>query len=89
MEKLVADNERESKLRAYRETIDEYVLQFSDKPLRMPGGASYGTRRDWMKCFIEDFVIANDRLPTGEHKIDVKIEGVGYSGGFHHFSDLK
>ena len=42
-----------------------------------------------MKHFIENYVVANGRLPTGEHRIDVKVGGAGYSGGTYDFSDLK
>jgi hypothetical protein len=88
-ERQVAASERESKLRAYRDIIDKYVERFSDDPLRYPGGGAYGTRRNWVRHFIEDYVLAHGRLPTGEHRIDVRIGGVGYSGGAHDFSDLK
>ena len=77
-------------MRPYQEIIDNYVLRFSDEPLRYPGGmATYGTRRGWVKHFIENYVVANGRLPTGEHRIDVKVGGAGYSGGTYDFSDLK
>lgn len=79
-------DEREAILHPYREIIDNYVLKFSDDPLRYPGGmTTYGTRRGWAKLFIEDYVVANGRLPTGEHRIEIR----GYSGGSHDFSDLK
>lgn len=81
--------EREASLLPFRETIDRYIVRFSDKPLRYPGGATCGTARAWAKRFIEDYVIANGRLPTGEHDIKVRINGGSYSGPAHDFSDLK
>jgi hypothetical protein len=44
-----------AKLAQFRSTIDKYVLKFSDTPLRYPGGASYGTERNWAKSFIKRF----------------------------------
>lgn len=84
-----AASEREELLRPYRQVIDRYVLKISNEPLRYPGGGSYGTKRGWTKRFIEDYVIANGRLPTGGHRIEVKIGGASYSGGTEDFSDLK
>jgi hypothetical protein len=87
VQKDAADRER--KVSPYRALIDEYVLRFSDKPLRYPGGGSYGTSRSWMRRFIEDYVVDNGRLPDGEHQIDVNRDGAHYSGGTHDFSDLR
>jgi hypothetical protein len=85
-----ADAQRDAKLGPYRAIIDEYVMKFSDAPLRFPGGfASYGTQRLWAKRFIEQFVIDNGQLPDGEHNINFKVGGTGYSGAPHDFSDLK
>ena len=82
--------EREAKLSPYRSVIDKYVLRFSDKPLRYPGSiASYGTQRLWAKLFIEQYVLNNGRLPDQKLRIDVTVDGRGYSGGEHDFNDLK
>jgi hypothetical protein len=78
-----------AKLAQFRSIIDQYVLKFSDTPLRYPGGASYGTERNWAKSFIEHYVIENGRLPDGTHQIKVQIGGAGYSGATNDFSDLK
>jgi hypothetical protein len=77
--------EREMILRPYREIIDQYISRFDDKPLRYPGGASYGTPRSWAKRFIEEYVIEDGHLPTGKHDIEVR----GYSGPAHDFGDFK
>lgn len=74
----IADRERKEALRAYRKSIDDYVLRFSDAPSR------YGAQRGWAKRFIEEYVISNGRLPTGVHQITV----AGYSGGSHDFGDF-
>jgi hypothetical protein len=82
--------EREAKLSPYRSVIDKYVLRFSDKPLRYPGGlGGYGTQRLWVKLFIEQFVLNHGRLPDQKLWIDVTVDGAGYSGGEHDFNDLK
>jgi hypothetical protein len=78
-----------TKLAPFRTIIDEYVLKFSDVPLRYPGGGNYGTKRIWAKTFIEQYVVENGHLPYGNHDIKVKVGGTGYSGGTHDFSDLK
>jgi hypothetical protein len=82
--------EREAKLSPYRSVIDKYVLRFSDKPLRYPASiASYGTQRLWAKLFIEQYVLNHGRLPDQKLWIDVTVDGGGYSGREHDFSDLK
>jgi hypothetical protein len=78
-----------AKLAPYRSIIDEYVLEFSDAPMRFAGGSSYGTKRKWAKSFLEQYVIENGQLPNGNHQIKVKVGGAGYSGATHDFSDLK
>jgi hypothetical protein len=78
-----------AKLAQFRSTIDEYVLEFSDAPMRFAGGSSYGTKRKWAKSFLEQYVIENGQLPNGNHQIKVKVGGAGYSGATHDFSDLK
>jgi hypothetical protein len=78
-----------AKLAQFRSTIDKYVLKFSDTPLRYPGGASYGTKRNWAKSFIEKHVVENGQLPDGNHQIKVTVGGAGYSGATHDFSELK
>ena len=88
-EAKAAATEREAILLPYREIIDRYVLKISDAPLRYPGGASYGNPRGWITRFIEDYVVANGRLPTGKHQIVVQNGGAHYSGGTKDFSDLK
>lgn len=75
---------REKILAPYKSIIDEYVLKFSDEPLR-----GYGTERIWAKRFIEQYVLDNGRLPDGEYQIQVKTGGVNYSGATHDFSDIK
>jgi hypothetical protein len=82
--------ERETKLSPYRSIIDKYVLRFSDKPLRYPGAlGSYGTQRHWAKLFIEVYVLNHGRLPDQKLWIDVLVDGAGYGGTEHDFSDLK
>jgi hypothetical protein len=74
--------EREAKLAPYRSVIDKYVLRFSDEPLRYPASrASYGTRRRWMKLFIEQYVLNRGRLPDQELRIDVTVDGRGWYRG--------
>ncbi|MGD9503008.1 MAG: hypothetical protein AB7V40_11055 [Methyloceanibacter sp.] len=51
--------------------------------------ATFGTRRMWIRRFIEDYVIAHGQFPMGEHRIDVQIGGSHYLGDFHDFSDLR
>ena len=80
--------ERNAILAPFRDIINEYVQRFRDEPLRYPGGGTYGTRRGWMKHFIEDYVVTNRRLPAGEQRIQVNVGGANYSGGSHDFSDL-
>lgn len=89
VEETIAAQDRDSILQPYREIIDRYVLKISDAPLRYPGGGSYGNPRGWIKRFIEDYVVANGHLPTGEHQIVVQNGGSHYSGGTRDFSDLK
>jgi predicted DNA-binding protein YlxM (UPF0122 family) len=84
-----AEIERTKKLDIFKKTIDEYVLRFSDTPLRYPGGGSYGTQRIWARHFIEQYILDNGQLPTGEHKISATHRGSSYSGSTHDFSDLK
>jgi hypothetical protein len=79
---------RSRRLADYREIIDRYVLRFSDAALRFPGGGTYGTPRGWAKRFIEDYVMANGRLPSGRMRIEVSSGGSHYSGSWHDFSDL-
>jgi len=78
-----------AKLAQFRSIIDEYVLKFSDAPMRFAGGSSYGTQRKWAKSFIEQYVIENGQLPNGSHQIKVTVGGAGYSGATHDFSELK
>ena len=52
-----------AKLAQFRSIIDKYVLKFSDTPLRYPGGASYGTDCNWVKSFIEHYVIEKGISP--------------------------
>ncbi|MBP0465885.1 hypothetical protein J5Y09_18305 [Roseomonas sp. PWR1] len=73
-------SERDRKLAPFRSRIDAYVLRFSDAPFRNYGG----NRRVFARAFIEQYVLENGRLPTGEHHIRVG----GYSGGSHDFTDL-
>lgn len=86
--RLASQDARDTQLKPFRGTIDRYVLQFSDAPLRFPGGGSYGTRRGWMKRYIEDYVIAHGLLPSGTHTIHVEVSGATYSGGTHEYSGL-
>ena len=83
--------EREAKLSAYRSIIDEYVLRrFTDRVLWYPGGlGGYGTERGWAKHFIEAYVLNHGRLPDQKLWIDVLVDGRGYSGAEHDFSDIK
>jgi hypothetical protein len=77
-----------AKLAQFRSIIDEYVLKFSNAPIRA-GGSSYGTQRKWTMSFIEQYVIENGLLPDGGHQIMVRAGGAGYTGATHDFSDLK
>jgi hypothetical protein len=52
--------ERQAALAPYRKAIDQYVLRFSDHPLRN----AVGSQRFWMRRFIEDFALANGQLPS-------------------------
>ena len=80
----------EAKLSPYRSVIDKYVLRFSDRPLRYPASiASYGTERRWATLFIEQYVLNHGRLPDQKLWIDVLVDGAGYGGTEHDFSDLK
>ena len=80
----------EAKLSPYRSVIDKYVLRFSDRPLRYPASiASYGTERLWATLFIEQYVLNHGRLPDQKLWIDVLVDGRGYSGAEHDFSDFK
>jgi hypothetical protein len=83
--------EREAKLSAYRSIIDEYVLRrFTDRVLRYPGAlGSCGTERSWAKNFIEAYVLNHGRLPDQKLRIDVQVNGGGYSSGEHDFRDIK
>jgi hypothetical protein len=78
-----------AKLAQFRSIIDEYVLKFSDAPMRFAGGSSYGTQRKWVKSFIEQHVIEKGEVPNGSHQIKVTVWGTGYSGATHDFSELK
>jgi hypothetical protein len=84
----LSQTQRDAILKPLRELIDSYVLKFSDKPLRYLTGGTYGAHRYWVKCFIEHYVIAHGRLPTGKHLISVNVNGAGYSNGTVDFSDL-
>jgi len=79
---------RAEALKPFREKIDDYVLRFSDRPLRYPGGGTYGNYRSWARRFLEDYAIQNGHLPTGKRQIKV-VGGVGYSGPSHDFSDME
>ena len=82
-----AGEEREQRLGPFRKTIDEYIVRFSETPIRYPGGGTYGTRRGWAKKFIEEYVIEHGCLPNGEHKIRVTGSS-SYSGSSHDFTEL-
>lgn len=72
-------------LTPYRPAIEAYVTRFSDEKLYYPGsGYVYPSRRFWVRRFLEQYVLAHGKLPTGEHWIKVP----GYSGPSHDFSDL-
>ena len=74
-----------AKLAQFRSIIDEYVLKFSDAPMRFAGGSSHGTQRKWAKSFIEQYVIENGQLPNGNHQIKVKVGGGRLFGGYTRF----
>ena len=76
---------RERKLAPYQSKIDAYCESLDDKPLKFPGGGSYGTKSGWIRRFIEGYVLEFDGLPHGEHVINVKSDGNAYSGGEHDF----
>jgi hypothetical protein len=78
---------RARQLAPYQAKIDAYCESLSDKPLRFPGGGSYGTKSGWIRRFIEGYVLEFDCLPHGEHLINVKSGGNAYSGGKHDFGN--
>jgi hypothetical protein len=67
-------------LAPYKSAILKYVEQFDDEKLRNYGGS----RRSWTLYFIEEFILANGKLPNGVHRIQIK----GYSGSTHDFTPL-
>jgi hypothetical protein len=78
---------KEEALKPFRKKIDAYVLRFSDKGIRFPGGGTYGNPRAWARRFLEEYALSHGRLPHGKHQI--KVTGaVSYSGPTHDFSDI-
>jgi hypothetical protein len=71
-------------LRPYRGRIDKYVLQFGDQMTPNPNWRGFLRLQDVAKQFIEDYIMENGKLPTGEHSIIVE----GHSWAKHDFSDL-
>ena len=65
-----AEAKRQAKLRPFRNAIDAYVATLSDVPMQ------WGSPRVRVKRFMEQFVIAHGRFPSGRHTI-------------HDFSDLR
>jgi hypothetical protein len=76
---------RHTALAPFAAAIEKYVAHFSDEKLYYPGaGYVYPSRRHWMRCFMEEYVLAHGALPNGKHLITVQ----GYSGGEHDFPNL-
>ena len=78
--KIEMQKKRTLILAPYKSIISKYVEQFDDERLRNYGGS----RRSWTQYFIEEYIVANGKIPNGVHKIQVK----GYSGPEHDFTPL-
>lgn len=73
---------RENILRPYRKLIDEYVLRFDASGRRYRPSQRVAATR-----FIEDYIVANGKLPEGIHLIRLG-QPMNYSDGEHDFTPL-
>ena len=80
-----AQKAREAAIAPFRDAIDDYVLKFSDAPLRYPGGGSFPSHRYWATRYMENHVVLFGELPYGLHNIEVRGGGHGYTGPTHDF----
>jgi hypothetical protein len=70
-------------LKPVKATIERYVEQFDDR--RKLG--YWGSKRYWMRRFIEQYFLENGALPVGKHLIHVR-GPMGFTGGEHDFTGL-
>jgi hypothetical protein len=78
---------REDMITPFRDRIEAFVGRFDDRPVR-GGGMSFPSARSRVRRFLEDYVIANGRLPDGPTKVNSESKFYLWNLGTIDFSEI-